>query len=374
MNKRGNILRVAIIIALVSANNNLRAPRANLTRSALQHPSFSAWKKLYRFGDESSFLLLTGLTRVAFNRLVKDLFPTPLQKKRGRRRLLNKADCLGLYLLYITSTMLLKHVSIIFGVTPSTASRVLKMMLNRVIKYLKRHPLSEVKFPNEEKKMEFASLIRNRERNANNVIGFLDGLSLHTECSSELVTQNSFYNGYHADTMVNNILAYGPDGKVFFAGINFPGTWGDGLVASFFISKIIEEIGDYRICVDQGFPRSGDIYDVFVGPISRRAVGRLASPLKGLLLEQSRVYTSLRQASEWGMRALQGSFPRLKKRLPGDSQLRQKIIQSIIYIHNYRTSLVGRNQITTVFDVQYESYINIQSYDRIRNYFFPNAN
>ena len=32
----------------------------------------------------------------------------------------------------------------------------------------------------------------------------------------------------------------------------------------------------------------------------------------------SNIYTSLQQASEWGMHELQGSFPRCKKRLPLD--------------------------------------------------------
>ncbi len=28
--------------------------------------------------------------------------------------------------------------------------------------------------------------------------------------------------------MVNNVFAYGPDGKVFFAAVNIPGSWVDG--------------------------------------------------------------------------------------------------------------------------------------------------
>ncbi len=58
----------------------------------------------------------------------------------------------------------------------------------------------------------FAEMIRRRESLAEAVIGFMDGLS-------------PYYGGYHSDTMVNNVIAYGPDGKVFFAAINFPGSW-----------------------------------------------------------------------------------------------------------------------------------------------------
>ena len=71
-------------------------------------------------------------------------------------------------------------------------------------------------FPNNEKMAaEFAAMIEQREPLALDVIGFMDGVALHSECSSEITQQNSMYNGYHSDTMVNNVIAYGADGKVF---------------------------------------------------------------------------------------------------------------------------------------------------------------
>ena len=55
----------------------------------------------------------------------------------------------------------------------------------------------------------------------------MDGVSFPAECTDERVEQNAYYCGYDCDTMVNNMFAYGPDGKVFFAAINFPGSWAD---------------------------------------------------------------------------------------------------------------------------------------------------
>ena len=83
----------------------------------------------------------------------------------------------------------------------------------------------------------------------------------------------------------------------------------------------------------------------------------------------SNVYTSLRQASEWGMRGLQGTFPRSKKRLPSDKDKRRLVIECIIFVHNFRTSIIGQNQIATVFDPEYERVINVHGYDRIRRYY-----
>ena len=82
------------------------------------------------------------------------------------------------------------------------------------------------------------------------------------------------------------------------------------------------------------------------------------------------MYVSLRQASEWGMRGLQGTFPRFKKRLPGNPAKRKLVIQSIVLVHNFRTEIVGLNQIRTVFDPEYERYISLYGYDRIRRYYF----
>jgi hypothetical protein len=68
------------------------------------------------------------------------------------------------------------------------------------------------------------------------------------------------------------------------------------------------------------------------------------------------------------MRGLQGSFPRCKKRLPGSPEKRKLVIQSIVLVHNFRTEIVGLNQIRTVFDPEFERYISLYGYDRIRRY------
>ena len=79
---------------------------------------------------------------------------------------------------------------------------------------------------------------------------------------------------------------------------------------------------------------------------------------------------SLRQASEWGMRGLQGSFPHVKKRLPTDSNKRHMLIELIAYVHNFWMEIVGMNQILTVFDPEYERSINLEGYDQIHSYYF----
>ncbi len=57
---------------------------------------------------------------------------------------------------------------------------------------------------------------------------------------------------------------------------------------------------------------------------------------------------SLQQASKWGMRGLQDSFPSSMRRLPGDPEKQKLVITSIVLIHNFRPEFVGLNQIKTV--------------------------
>lgn len=68
------------------------------------------------------------------------------------------------------------------------------------------------------------------------------------------------------------------------------------------------------------------------------------------LLIQMRQATSVRQASEWGMRALKGTFPRLRDRFPyGERGERKIMLLCIVLLFNVRTRLVGLNQILSTF-------------------------
>ena len=136
------------------------------------------------------------------------------------------------------------------------------------------------------------------------------------------------------------------------------------------LPTICNKIGHYKICVDQGFPWTGDADGILVGLYSRRSAANLAPTLREYLLRLSNCYVSLRQASEWGMRGLQGSFPRIKRRLPSNRLKRRRIIESIVHLHNFRMHVIECNQINKVFDPEYESVIQLNGNDRIRRYYY----
>jgi len=144
---------------------------------------------------------MTGLSREAFMELLSLLYPNyarkrlTLNRKRGRPQLLSPDAQLGLFLFYIGSTMHLKHLCLLFGITPSTCSRVILKMLHTVVKLLRKNEKAKIKFPDECKMNEFARMINQRQPAINDVIGFMDGVSLHSEYSCDEIVQNANYNG-----------------------------------------------------------------------------------------------------------------------------------------------------------------------------------
>ncbi len=97
---------------------------------------------------------------------------------------------------------------------------------------------------------EYANMVKMREPMLDDIIDFMDGVSFPVECTDDHVKQNAIYCSYNCDTMVNNVFAYGPYGKVFFAAINFPGSWADGSLTACFMHHMKSKIGNFKICAD----------------------------------------------------------------------------------------------------------------------------
>ena len=89
---------------------------------------------------------------------------------------------------------------------------------------------------------QLAALVQSHEPIAHDIIGFMDGLSLQSKCSSDRVEQNAMQSEYHSDTMASNIFSFAADGKVFLCGLNFPGSH-DGSICSNLLPIIKEQIG-----------------------------------------------------------------------------------------------------------------------------------
>ena len=60
--------------------------------------------------------------------------------------------------------------------------------------------------------------------------------------------------------------------------------------------------------------------------------------------------TSLRQAAEWGMRAIQGSMPKLKDSIEYEEKgERKRILKLVPLLYNLRLERIGLNQIASTY-------------------------
>jgi hypothetical protein len=218
----------------------------------------------------------------------------------------------------------------LFGITNSPLSLWLRFARRIITKVLLKEPTAKVKL-------------------LQGVWGAMDGLKIILESSGDAVKQNMYYNGWTHDTYVSNLFLFAPDGKIKACFINAPGCLHDSMLATWAnLYTQLDELFDLyggRIVVDSAFSRHKgrsliksyqSNYDQSGNRRQKHALNRQA--------------TSLRQMSEWGMRGLQASFPRLKDRLRyEESGERKIIIQMIVLLYNFRAAQVGQNQIKSVF-------------------------
>jgi hypothetical protein len=141
-------------------------------------------------------------------------------------------------------------------------------------------------------------------------------------------------------------------GVIIAARTNAPGSWHDSRVARPIYDALRDSTpGGYYIVADSAFPRGTNVID-----------GRIHAPLKqgqrvtGTIEEiqekmaYNRELLSYRQTAEWGMRAIQGAFGRLRMPLEvTNKDARGDLIEICIRLHNLRTIKVGINQIRTVY-------------------------
>lgn len=204
----------------------------------------------------SIILTLTGFdNRSTFSILKSVVYPNNhcLFQKGGRPSLLSDEVKLGIFLFYVGSRMQVKYLCLLFGVTPSSCCAILEQVRKRIVKSLKNHYAAKIQFPNEEKKVQLAAMVKAREPRIKNVIVYLDGLSIAVQCTEDRESQSLHYSGFHADTRCQNLFLFSPEGKIVYCVINNPGSWHDAAVAFPLVRFILSCIGTFVICVDSGF-------------------------------------------------------------------------------------------------------------------------
>lgn len=147
---------------------------------------------------------------------------------------------------------------------------------------------------------------------------------------------------------MSNLFVFGADGTIIACCINAPGSVHDSSLADWGniygkLETIHSRLG-LKCVMDSAFCAKDHPF-ILKSSQDITTVGQNAAEIARL-----RDATSMRQAAEWGMRALQGSSPRLKDRLLYEEfGERKNILECAVLLYNLRTSLVGLNQIRNRF-------------------------
>jgi len=344
-----------------------------IPREALLLPKCSPWQKLYGSKNDQGLITLTGFDHAAFKFLLLRFAPffneyTPWtgnrdggtyqrlekrndERKRGRKRLIKAHSCLGMVLAYYRFRGPLYILQGWFGFTGTHANVWLRFGRRMLLKALRTYALSLPTWPDHEKINLLKEIVANRHPGLGDegVFCVADGLKLNFESCSDMEEQGMYYNGWTHGHYITNLFVFGVDGRIIRCVINVPGSVHDSTVSEW--GQVYDELHEiYRdtggkCCVDSAF--SSENADYLIR--SAQDITACKTPKDVVITTEA---TSLRQAAEWGMRAIQGAFPRLKDaiRYEVDGGTERKImLKLVVLLYNYRLEHVGLNQIRNTY-------------------------
>jgi DDE superfamily endonuclease len=337
-----------------------------IPRSALLHPSQSAWMNLHESGSDQALITVTGFDHEAFANLVALFEPwfeshSPWvghkdgsryrsldpDKSTGRKRLIDAKTCLGLVLAWYRfrgGGFILQGW---FGLTGNHASVWIRFGRRGLFLVLKDHEHARVEIPDDDTIEALKHAVTARHDLLTDVYCVADGLKLHFEQHSDLDEQSMYYNGWHHCHYVTNLIVFSIDGRIISGVLNAPGSLHDSTLAEWGgVYERLEEVFNRTggvCCVDSAFASANAPYLI-------RSSENATACANALDLVRQEQATSLRQAAEWGMRAIQGAFPRLKETIKIEENGERSVILNLMpLLYNYRLATVGLNQLRNVY-------------------------
>ncbi|KLO06853.1 hypothetical protein SCHPADRAFT_837453 [Schizopora paradoxa] len=368
-------LAIATIFALgLEHGKQRRINRRNTHRLYLTRPQLmknprlgTPWQVLFESRSDRAFITTMGVDCDTFFKILEDGFSrswntTPIPRydvekvavPRIHRRSLDAAGALGLVLHYLNSTMRETSLQQIFAIIPTTVSRYLRFALDILLDVLRRTHAARVAWPQSHDEFtELSDLIVARHSLLEGAFGFIDGLNLPVHTSSDPAIENATYNGWLHAHFVSSVLTFSPKGLIIACRLNAPGSWHDAKVAQGIFDKLRKDTPDgFFLVADTAFPRGARTIEGKIRAPLKQGQRLPSDPVKRAEVERfNRQLLSCRQAAEWGMRTLQGSFGRLRLPLDiGDDKARARLLEICVRLHNVRTTLVGINQIRNTYE------------------------
>jgi hypothetical protein len=335
-----------------------------IPRSALTVPSHSAFQRLYDSGNDQALITVTGFDHAAFTCLLSLFAPwfhrhTPwtndgspfrrlLNYTHGRSRIITAGTCLGLVLAWYRFRGPEYILQGWFGFTGSHANTWLRFGRRGLLVLLCEQEHAKVEIPSNEKVVELCLLTRLRHPLLTDVFAVADGLKLYFQQCDGLDEESMYYNGWKHDHFITNVLVFSIDGRMIATVMNAPGSLHDSTLAEWGgvydkLEAVYTQTGA-KCCVDSAFQSANNDFMV-------KSSENITNAEDAMDLLRQQQATSLRQAAEWGMRAIQSSFPRLKDRIMyEESGTERRIFLALMpLLYNFRLHYVGLNQLRNTY-------------------------
>ena len=148
------------------------------------------------------------------------------------------------------------------------------------------------------------------------VWSIMDGLKLYLQQSGNTKIQARFYNGWTHGHYVTSDFVLCPDGTTSITFFNVPGSVHDSQVAHWGrvydkLSAVYDETGG-KWTVDSAFGKVN--WPLLIKPSQDYLVSTMPTRQEQRLdIQQKQQATLMRQGAEWGMHAIQSSFPCLNQ-------------------------------------------------------------
>ncbi|PXF45044.1 hypothetical protein BWQ96_05185 [Gracilariopsis chorda] len=220
--------------------------------------------------------------------------------------------------------------------------------------------------PNLLQVQDFKEAISEKYHKLDSFYAVADGLKLLLKHSGDCVIQNMFYNGWTHDHYVGNVFVFAPNGTIIACVPNAPGSMHDSVIAD--LGKLYNKFGaQYAehggLCeLDSAFCKR---YHPFLLKSAQNETN-VTDPDDFIRLSQA---NSVRQASELGMRAFQGMFPRMEDRFMYEENGERRImLLCTAYLFNIRTHKVSISQILSTHLLHINEDVNYYLQDTLNLY------
>jgi len=337
-----------------------------IQRVALVDPMSSPWTKLHESKNDQALVTVTGFDHASFESILFFFQPffdncTPWvgpqngtrfkkikkSENRGRRRLLDSRMCLGLVVAWCRFKGAEFILSGWFGFTGSHANVWLRFGRRMLLLALWKQPLATVSLPSDETINILKAKVQERHDALRDVCCVADGCKMTFETCDGLTKQSMCCNGWKSGHYVSNLFVFSMDGRIIMSVVNAPGSVHDSTLADW---------GDVRGKLETIYQRTGGVcvadsaFSSVNAPYLLKSSGDIAAAKSPVEVRIIRQCASVRQAAEWGIKAVQSAFPRVKDTLQCEENGERKIhLMLMVLLYNMRLELVGLNQIRNVF-------------------------